>query len=315
MAASFKIIKPKRINKNSTIALIAPAGPVTKEQLLKSSQRFEELGFKVVYKQRILDRKGYLAGSDSDRSTEIHDAFANSQVDAIVCIRGGYGSSRIVSKIDFELIKRNPKIFIGYSDITVLLNAIWQKTGLITFHGVVGNSVFTEYTTQGLLKILTCHEPGYEIFTFDETSMSNINPGKASGELVGGNLSLIISLIGTPFEIDFTDKIVFIEDIDEKPYKIDRMLTQLLLAGKLQLAQGIILGNFRGCDIDNLNVTTENSLSLSEVLSDRLSGLNIPVITGFSFGHIHDQAIFPVGIKVEMDTTKPFIKLLENPVA
>jgi muramoyltetrapeptide carboxypeptidase len=313
MPISQKVIKPNSIQRNNTIALIAPAGPVSEEQLSNACKRFEDMGFKVTYKQRILDRTGYLAGNDNDRLDELHEAFENEEVDVVMCIRGGYGSNRIIEKIDFELIKSNPKIFIGFSDITALLNAIWQKTGLVTFHGVVGNSGFAEYTKKIFLEILTCSNSGYELHPFNNTLIASINQGKASGQLVGGNLSLINSLIGTNYEIDFTDKLVFLEDIDEAPYRIDRMLTQLLLTGKLKKASGLILGDFRGCDVDSLS-NPKNSFTLSEVFHDRLEALDIPVITGFSFGHIENQAIFPIGVTAEIDTQKPFIKLLENSV-
>jgi muramoyltetrapeptide carboxypeptidase len=307
-------IKPHTINKGDTIAFIAPAGPVTVEQLVNARQKFETLGFRVIYKERILDRKGYLAGTDKDRLDELHWAFANQEVNMVLCFRGGYGCSRIVDKIDFELIKKNPKLFVGFSDITVLLNAIWKKTGLVTFHGVVANSGFSEYTSGAFMEIVDCKIPNYKIKNHPNSPIDIISPGIASGILVGGNLSLIASLMGTDYELDFTDKLVFIEDIDEAPYKIDRMLTQLLLAGKLQKAAGIILGNFRACDIDNIENGLKKSLSLIDVFFDRLACLNIPVLTGFSFGHIENQAVFPVGIMAEMDTNEQYIKLLENPV-
>ena len=309
------IIKPKALKKGNTIALIAPAGPVSQEQLTRAVNRFENLGFKVVYQNRILDRKGYLAGNDLDRLDEIHNAFLDPGIDAIICIRGGYGSSRIVAKLDYQLIKQNPKIFAGYSDITVLLNAIWQKAGLVTFHGIVGNSEFSEYTTQAFFNILNNEKREAEIYNYPENVIGSIVNGKASGILAGGNLSIIASLMGTAYEIDFKDKIVFIEDIDEAPYRIDRMLTQLLLSGKLQKASGIVLGDFRACDIDEKDKEQKKSFTLSEVLSDRLGNLGIPVLKGFSFGHIKNQTIFPIGINAEIDTSKPYIKLTENPVS
>jgi muramoyltetrapeptide carboxypeptidase len=309
-----QIIKPCGIAKGGTIALIAPAGPVTFEQLENARSRLENLGFKVIFEDRILDRKGYLAGTDNDRLEELHHAFANHDVDMVLCIRGGYGCSRIVDRINFNLIKENSKIFVGFSDITVLLNAIWQKTGLVTFHGVVGNSGFAEYTTKSFLEIIGCKNSDHKIYNHQEQRIDHIVTGKASGILVGGNLSIIVSMIGTEFEIDFTDKIVFLEEIDEVPYRIDRMLTQLLLSGKLQKASGIILGSFRGCDIDKQVADSKKSLSLNEVLIDRLGNLQIPVLTGFSFGHIENQSIFPVGVNAEMDTSKTYVKLLENPV-
>ena len=310
-----KIIKPPRLLKNNQIALIAPAGPVKQEQIDKTQKVLSAMGYKSCYNQSILSRKGYLAGSDDVRLNELHLAFERKDVDAIICIRGGYGSSRIVDKIDFELLKQNPKIFIGYSDITVLLNSIYQQTGLITFHGVVGISSFSDYTRSIFTNILTLTKDEFLIYPKDKESLEIVNSGKASGRLAGGNLSMIVSLLGTKFQPDFTNKLVFLEDIGEAPYRIDRMLTQLLLSGCLEKASGIILGNFKNCDIDNIEITSENSLSLNEIITDRLSLLNKPTIKGFSFGHMENQAIFPVGCLAELNTNVPGIKLLECPVS
>ncbi len=305
-------IKPKALKKNDLIALIAPAGPITESKLAEAQENLLELGFRSSFTQRILNRKGYLAGNDSDRLDDLHEAFENPDIDAILCIRGGYGSARILDKLDFKRIKGNPKVFIGYSDITALLNTIWQKTGLITFHGVVGTSSFSDYTRQQFLAVFRSQHSDKLVITSKEEKLEFLNHGRAKGKLVGGNLAIVNSLIGTGFDIDFTEKIVFLEDVGEAPYKIDRMLTQLALSGKLDKASGIVLGKFDGCDIDNKEITKENSLSLNEVFNDRLGHLNIPVINGFSFGHIKDQAIFPIGIEAEIDSSQNGIKLLES---
>jgi len=306
------ILKPKALKKGSLIALVAPAGPVKESQLAKAQENLSEMGFRTCFTERILQRKGYLAGGDSSRLEDLHEAFENSDVEAILCIRGGYGSARIIDKIDYKLIKQNPKIFIGYSDITALLNAIWQKTGLICFHGVVGTSSFSNYTKDQFLNLFLNQLINNEILALETELLNKITEGRAKGQLVGGNLSIITSLLATPFELDFTNKIVFLEDIGEPPYKIDRMLTQLLLSGNFQMAVGIILGKFTNCDIDQKEITSENSLSLNDVFVDRLKGLNIPIIKDFSFGHIKDQAIFPIGIEAEIDTNNKSIKLLEG---
>jgi muramoyltetrapeptide carboxypeptidase len=306
-------IKPKAIKPGSRIGLIAPAGPVTSEILQQTVSKIESLGFNVSFNPCILDKKGYLAGEDQVRLDDFHQAFSNPDIDAVLCIRGGNGSNRIVNKIDFNLIKKNPKIFVGYSDITVFLTAIWQNAGMVGFHGVVGTSDFTDYTRKNFLEILSCKDSSYEIHPFDTKSIEIITKGKATGELIGGNLCLITTLLSTPYEPDFTDKLVFLEDIDEPPHKIDRMLTQLLLAGKLQNAAGLLLGDFTGGNDAAYN-EQHNTLTIGEVLNERLNRLKIPVIKGFSFGHIPNQAIFPVGVKAEIDTAIPFVKLLEAPV-
>ncbi|MFN8259292.1 MAG: LD-carboxypeptidase [Bacteroidales bacterium] len=296
------IIRPKALTQGSLIALIAPAGPIVQEQLDKAQKTLSDLGFRSCFTPDILARKGYLAGDDNIRLNDLHHAFERQDIDAILCIRGGYGAARIVEKVDYKLIKKNPKIFIGYSDITVLLNAINQKTGLVTFHGVLGTSVFNEYTKRIFSAVLTNNTSGELIKTVYPDDISVINPGKASGILAGGNLSIIASLAGTNFRVNFKDKIVFLEDIDEAPYRIDRMLTQLLLTGSLQNASAIVLGNFKGCDLDNQKITAGNSLSLQEVFADRLSNLKIPVVQGYSFGHSENQALFPIGAKAIIDS-------------
>jgi len=309
------IIKPRRLSDSSLIALIAPAGPVKQEQIDRAQKTLSDMGYRTCYTQNILSQKGYLAGDDEIRLNDFHQAFDNKEVDAIICIRGGYGTTRIIDKINYDLIKQNPKIFIGYSDITALLKAIYQQTGLITLHGIVGISAFTDYTKSIFNKVLSKQENENIIYPQDKYSIQTIIPGKANGKLAGGNLSLVNALIGTKYQLDFTNKVVFLEDIGEEPYPVDRMLTQLLLSGCMHKASGIILGNFTNCDIDNKEITAENSLSLSDVFMDRLGHLNIPIIAGFSFGHIQNQAIFPIGIDAELETGLNGIRLLECAVS
>lgn len=309
-------MKAKALKPNSKIALIAPAGAINEQKLLKAQETLEKMGFRVSFTKRILYQNSYLAGSDNERLSDLHEAFEDSTNDAILCIRGGYGAARIVDKIDYSLIKNNPKIFIGYSDITALLNSIWQKTSLVCFHGVLGTSSFTDYTKLQFLNIFTNNLPNNEILTQDKNQISIIKNGKASGELVGGNLSIVNSLIGTDYEIDFTDKIAFFEDIGEDFYKIDRMITQLLLTKTFRKSAGIILGTFNKCmNYEGGDSYTNSELTLNDIFTERFKDLDIPIINGFSFGHVDEQAIFPIGIKAQLDTKKAFsIKLLEKPL-
>ncbi len=321
MVNTKKIIKPPKLKKGDTIGLITPASAIKKEQLIQTKATLKKLGFKSYHTHRVLLKKGYLAGIDVERVADIHHMFENENVHAIICIRGGYGTPRILQQIDYELIRKNPKIVIGYSDVTAMLQAIYKFSGLITFHGVVGTSDFTEYTQQNFLNVLGQPNDSLLIPSIlpnnllkDEYKPYVINEGIAKGELAGGNLALIVSLMGTPYEIELNGKLLFIEDIGEAPYNVDRMLTQLLLSGNLQKLKGIILGVFNNCDFNNEDITAENSLSLKEVLIDRLSGLGIPVVYGFSFGHIANQAVFPIGINAELNTQTMSLKLLEKAV-
>ncbi|RLD72346.1 MAG: LD-carboxypeptidase [Bacteroidetes bacterium] len=316
-----KTIKPPKLKKGDTIGLITPASPIKEAQLIQTKKLLTQLGFKTYNTNRVLLKKGYLAGTDAERLEDIHHMFENEDVHAVMCIRGGYGTPRILEYIDYDLIRKNPKIFIGYSDITALLQAIYKFSGLITFHGVVGVSDFTEYTRNNFLKVLTKSSEALLIPSVvqnnpiaEEYRPYVIEKGIAKGELAGGNLALIVALMGTPYEIDLRGKLLFIEDIGEAPYKIDRMLSQLVLSGKLKTLKGIVLGVFSDCDLNNDDITDENSLSLKEVLIDRLSDLGIPIMYGFSFGHIANQAVFPVGLMAELNTETMTVQLLEKAV-
>jgi muramoyltetrapeptide carboxypeptidase len=244
--------------------------------------------------------------------------FADPSIKGVVCIRGGYGCMRILPEIDFDLIRRNPKFFMGFSDITVLLQAITKNTGLITFHGSLAASDFNEYSEKSFLQVAKNPIENLEIFSSEldknekrsEHQRFVINTGKAVGELWGGNLSLLVSLIGTPYDIDWQGKLIFIEEVGEAPYRADRMLSQLILARKLQNAGGIIFGIFAGCDVDSANILPENSLTLKDVILDRMSGINVPSVYGFSFGHVENRAVFPVGMKAEFSAEEFRIRIL-----
>ena len=224
---------------------------------------------------------------------------------------------RILDMLDYDLIKENPKVFIGYSDITAFLSSIYENTGLITFHGPVGISSFNEFTVNSYTNIIETPQNKYKYQYLrekntEETSefdVYTINEGKAEGELTGGNLSVIVSMIGTKFEPNFENKIVFIEEIDEKTYKVDRMLTQLIQATNIKKASGIVLGIFKKCDGDE-----KPKLSLKEAITEILKPLNIPVSYGMAFGHVANKITIPVGIKAKMNADKNTLKLLEAAV-
>ncbi len=314
-------LKPKRLQKGDTIGLITPGSSVPKERFEASVLKLENQGFKVHYLDSVLSNTGFLAGSDKERIEELHYMFRNPDIDAIICVRGGYGCTRILPFIDYDLIRNNPKILIGYSDVTALLQGIYKEAGLIGFHGPLGVSDFNKYTLKHFQGILMTPSPNYIIDNLinrvekdTEFKCFTINEGIAEGELAGGNLCLISSLIGTPYEIDFTNKIAFIEDVGEAPYRIDRMLTQLLQTKSFPNAKGILLGVFNGCERDGEKYTEKNSFSLSEVLVERLQSLNIPTFYGFSFGHIDNICTLPVGIKASLNTKVETLTLLEEAV-
>lgn len=304
--------KPKSLKAGDTVGLIAPGSSVSPEKFERALNNMAALGLKVKYTAAVKSQHGYLAATDSERLSDLHNMFADKTVDAIWCLRGGYGCTRLLPQIDFKLIKKNPKIIIGYSDITALLLGIQKKSNLIGFHGPVATSTFTDYAIQQLKSVLMDEEQNQVIKggMFDYPS-EVIRPGKARGCLTGGNLSLLAAISGTDFEMKMKNKIVFIEDIGEKPYRIDRMLTQLRQSGGLGKAAGIALGVFDGCEAKE----GSNSLSLIDTLKDRLYDLDIPVYYGLPFGHVDDQCTLPVGIKVELDASNGKLTFLERAVS
>ncbi len=312
-----KIIKPKRLNRGDTVGLIAPAGYLSDAHIERSIEQLEMLDFKVVLSNNIRRRHGYLAGTDQERIDDIHDMFSRKDINGIFCARGGYGSGRLLPYLDYELIKNNPKVLIGYSDITALTYGIFAHTGLVSFHGLVTISTFNEFSVYNFENVVM--KPS-DTFTYinaeedpedKELEVYSIHSGNAEGELVGGNLSLISAMVGTKYDIDTAGKIIFIEEIREDPYRIDRMLTQMRQAGKFDKAAGVALGIFRRCEPGD---KFENSLSLREVLFDRLSDLGIPVIYGLSFGHVLNKFTFPIGIKARLNTIDETVTLLEPAV-
>lgn len=313
----FNIIKPKALKEGDYVAIIAPGTNVSDpDDIKKALEITEYFGLKPL----IANNLTYVAGRKvipiSDRVNDLHDAFANKEVKAVFSIRGGYGCSQLLDKLDYRLIKDNPKIFIGYSDITALHLAISKITGLITFHGPVLLSKFTDFTAQNFRNMLfdtqslELNNPQELSGIRDKFPCRTIVEGKAIGQLTGGNLSLISSLMGTKYEIDAKDKILFIEDVGEPPYRIDRMLTQLRLAGKFDQAKGIIFGKCEDCEG---SLSTWN-FTLGEVLDNLLGDLKIPVQYGLMFGHTDNQLTIPYGIQAEFDTKVCGIKLLEKPI-
>lgn len=301
----------KRLLPGATIGVVSPASPEKPESIKKGIALLNSLGFNVKEGKHIYDKWGYLAGSDEDRACDIMDMFMDNEVDMILCIRGGYGTMRMLQYIDLDIVKHNPKIFAGFSDVTTLLNSFAQKCGLITFHSPMATSKLDDELT--LKSFLSTLENGYVPYTLENPAgtelKSEVEGIICEGTLIGGNLSLIAGTVGTPYEIDTKDKILFIEDVGEPPYRIDRMLTQLHLAGMLQKCKGFLLGQFTNCTLPHY----ERSLTLEEVIADRILSLNKPTVSNFMSGHSYPKLTIPIGVKVRLDTTHPHIDVL-NPV-
>lgn len=266
---------------------------------------------KAKWGRNVRKKSGYLGGTIEERLDDLHDMFRDPEVKAVFALRGGYGSAQILDGIDYNLIRANPKIFLGYSDITAMHLAIHQKTGLVTFHGPVVLSHFTEFTQQHFRKALFDAAPIGSVTNPRESNplrpehtLRVIRPGKARGPLIGGNLTLISTTMGTPYEIDTRGRILFIEDVDEEPYRIDRMLTQLRLAGKLNQAAGIIFGECADCRPKDYKPSFNSTFTLGELADIFFGGLPIPVLSGLTIGHTNDQLTLPIGVMATLDADK-----------
>lgn len=300
----------KRLKIGDTIGIVSPAGIEKKDIIEKGIKYLRNLGFNIKEGKHVYDRWGYLAGKDENRAADIMDMFLDKEVKMILCVRGGYGAMRLLPFLDFEVIKANPKIFVGYSDITTLLNSFFMKSGLITFHGPMLNSNLENEET-GICFFDTLFE-GYRNYNIKNPVCIKAESNTKEvvlGRLVGGNLSLICSTLGTPYEIDTKNNILFIEDVGEEPYRIDRMLTQLFLANKLQEAAGIVLGQFTDCKPQKYK--KEEDFKLKEVIENRILTLNKPTLINFMSGHEYPKLTLPIGAKVKLDLQNLVINILE----
>ncbi|MCG0277903.1 MAG: LD-carboxypeptidase [Thermanaeromonas sp.] len=310
------LIKPPALKPGDTIGIVAPASPlVSPDYLERGIKRLESWGFRVALARSIyafISRKDneYLAGSDGERKRELESMFTSPEVKAIICLRGGYGSLRLLPQLNYGLFQANPKIFVGYSDITALHIAITQRARLVTFHGPMiypelGGEPST-LTISSFLAVLTGPPHSYTLSPLPGAHAFTITPGRASGRLVGGNLSLLVATLGTPFEVDTKGAVLFWEEVGEPLYRIDRLLTQLLLSGKLQAAAGIAMGECVGCG---------DLTEFRELLEDLLRPLGIPSFYGFPCGHGLHHFTLPLGTRVTLDATEGWLRLEELPVS
>lgn len=308
------MIEAKKLNRGDKVALIGTSGVIPEERLLEGIEFVKKIGLNPVVGDSSRANYGYLSGSDQLRADDFNRFFKDKSIAAIFCMRGGYGAPRILDLIDYEMVKKNPKIFIGYSDITALHIALNQRCNLVTYHSPMPSTEFykgvDEYTLNSFLNNIMdgvkSNISNEIIKNIEPQEIIELIPGIAQGELVGGNLTLIASLMGTPYEIDTKGKILFLEDVDEEPYRIDRMLTQLRLAGKFKEAEGIVLGSFTNCNSKN----PEKSLTLEEVIRDTLFSAGKPMIKNLTAGHCLPSLTLPLGKKVKMDTRDGSLEIL-----
>lgn len=314
------VLKPPRLKKHDVIGIVAPASaPSTVKKIERGIQYLEHLGYRVELGKHTRDVHGYFAGRDSDRVSDLNAMFANKHVKAIIVVRGGYGTPRLLGQINYPLIKRNPKILVGYSDITALQLAIYAKTRLVTFSGPMLAVEMIEkmdsFTEEFFWKLLTSPHPIGKVLNPDgrplKALLSPPKKSRAPGRLLGGNLSMIISLMGTPFQPNMINHILFFEEVSEEPYRIDRMLTQLKLAGVFRKVRAIIIGSFTDCvPLDK----TKPTLTIDELLEEITEDLDIPILSGLAYGHIPRKLTLPLGLKVKIDSRLGTLELLESPV-
>jgi len=310
-----KILPRGLISGKSKVAITATSSPLSTYEMndalnfLKRENISYEIGETVKNNN---SSYRYLSASDDDRAAEFMNYIVDDTIDCILCGRGGYGVLRILEKLDFAIIRKNPKIIIGFSDVTALLTPIFEHTGLVTFHGPVAVSSFNSFTQEHFKNILFSKNK-FEPIVTQEPKAIIINEGKARGVLKGGNLRMIVSTLGTPYEPNLDNSILFLEDVSEPAYKVDRMLSQLLITGKLKNCKGIIFGQF-----DNLNTRQAfhpgYSYTIKEVIEQLYSKLNIPIMVGMPFGHVKDKLTLPLGILSEIDTNNRSITILERSV-
>jgi muramoyltetrapeptide carboxypeptidase len=308
-------VRPRRLAPGDTVAMVAPASATfLKMELDLARDALETLGLKVVTGEHLLDRHGYLAGQDAARAADINRFFADPSIRAVLPIRGGWGSSRVLPYLDYASIRRNPKILLGYSDITALLLAINAKANLITFHGPNGMGRWDQWSADFVKRVLfnaeavafeNPHDKG-EFIIQTENRTQTIVPGTARGPLLGGNLTVLTALLGSPYLPSWDGCILFLEDVGEDIYRIDRMLTSLKLAGALQKIRGFVFGTCDECDPGE----GYGSLTLEEVFDDHIRPLNVPAWRGAMIGHRTPQFTLPVGAQVEIDATQATIRML-----
>jgi len=311
-----KRLLPLPLNKGDTVALVSPSSATDEPlDLQLAGEAMQALGFKVKTGAHYAERRGYLAGTDAGRAGDLNAMFADPEVKAIICVRGGSGAARLLPLLDYDAIRRNPKVLLGYSDITALHSAIHARTGLVTFHGPIGAGSWNRFNVdqfqrmffeRDLIEYRNPDDRGDELVQRKNRTVT-ITGGKAQGELVGGNLSVLVALAGSKYLPDFAGRILFLEDVSEAPYRVDRMFSTLKLMGVLDQVAGVIFGQCTDCTPGD----GYGSLTLAQILDDYLKPLKIPAYRGAMIGHLREQFIVPVGGRVEMDADAGTFRMLE----
>ena len=314
-APAVRRVLPRPLKAGDTIGLVSPSSATDERLNLQlAREAMQALGFEVRTGAHYASRYGHLAGTDAERAGDLNRMFADDAVDGIVCVRGDSGAARLLPLLDYDAIRANPKVLLGYSDITALHSAILAQTGLVTFHGPIGSGSWNAFNVdqfrrlffeRELMAYRNKRDPDGELVPRDNRTLT-ITGGKARGELVGGNLTVLTAIAGSPYLPDFRGKILFLEDVEEAPYRVDRMLTTLKLMGALDVIAGFIFGECTGCDPG----AGYGSLTLDQIFDDHIRPLGIPAYRGAMIGHIKAQFIVPHGGLVELDADAGNFRML-----
>jgi muramoyltetrapeptide carboxypeptidase len=300
--------KPRMLRRGDLVGMVTPASPLEPGEIAQGVAHMEALGLRVRVGAFANAHDGFLAGTDEQRASDFNAMARDPHVRAIVAFRGGYGTMRILDALDYDALRRDPKVVLGFSDITAILNAVTRRSGIVTFHGPVAarDTSYDAVTRSAVARALMQPEP---IGVLSAPGIRTLVRGRARGPLAGGNLSLVAALTGTPYAIAAAGAVLFLEETNEEPYRVDRMLTQLRLAGTLEAANGVVFGQCTHCE------ATGDSGSIESVLSDRIGGVGRPAIAGVPVGHIEDQWILPIGISAELDADARTLTVLESGVS
>ncbi len=302
------LVKPERLHPGDVVGVVAPASaPDNPEDVDRLLDGLAKLGFKPKPAPNLRKRLGFLAGDDEARASDLMGMFTDPEVKGLICIRGGYGSARLLQMLDYHTIKKHAKVFCGFSDITSLHCAFHVHSKMVSFHGPTLNTSITEgtlseFSIQSLMKTVTQPAvPGGICDSETRKAVTILKPGTVTGPLIGGNLSVLAATMGTPYRPDFKGAIFFFEDVDEKPYRFDNMLTQMLNAGLLQQVAGIAVGTNKDCIDPDAAKSNEFHQTVEDVLKDRLLPLGVPIVSGLPFGHVHNNATLPMGLQATLD--------------
>lgn len=308
-----EMVKPRALRPGATIGLVGPSSAIQVERgLERAVEAITGQGYRVKLSESCGQRWGYLSGEDGARARSVNALFADDGVDAILCLRGGYGAPRILDGIDYEAVRRHPKVFVGYSDVTALHGALHQRSGLVSFHGPMAMGMieekYAQFSHDSLMRAVSCVQPLGELKNPEGDPPVTVTPGVAEGLLVGGNLSLVAGGLGTPYELDVRGKILFLEDVGEKVYRLDSMLTHLRLAGKFDECAGIVLGDFADCPEE------EGGFTLEQVVRQVIVPSGKPIMANLRCGHCTPTLTLPLGVPCRLDAGAPALTILEPAV-